>query len=79
MQNNNRIHTFLKYLPTFKLSVFVLCGLKWGFLLIRWHHIKRRIFASDTITNVGYTNPGSRCQGKNGIVVIDWKSMGNEN
>jgi hypothetical protein len=56
MQTHNIITAFLKYLPSFKLSVFVVYGLKWCCLLFRWHHIKRRKFARDTITNVGYMN-----------------------
>ena len=67
MQNKNIIPAFLKYLPSFKLSVFVVCGLIWGCLLFRWHYIKRRTFARDKITNAGYTNPGSRYQRKTGI------------
>jgi len=32
MQTHNIITAFLKYLPSFKLSVFVIRGLKWGCL-----------------------------------------------
>ena len=78
MQTHNIIIAFLKYLPSFKLSVFVIRGLKWGCLCSVGTTLNAEHSQWIQLRMLGTRIRGLDINKKNGIGVIDWKNMGNE-